>query len=318
MPLDPYLAARAVALRAAGDIWADPSDPVAVAALQEWNVDPAPWAVPGDVTVSDLTVDGPAGPIPVRVYQGHPEPAGTLVWSHGGGFSFGDLDMFEAQIPSAELCARAGWRVVSVDYRLATGGVRFPVPLDDVFAVWLWAATLFGADAPLAIGGASAGATLSLSVALRARDTKIAGPDVILLAYPFAHFPPAAASDELAAELAALPAAVRVKPAFLEEIVHNYVGRISDLPALAAPGGADLAGLPPVRIIVSELDDLRASGELLARQITEADGGADVYLARGMVHGHLDRRPSLPEVDRSLEYFAEALRTTGSARYQTR
>ncbi|HWV50489.1 MAG TPA: alpha/beta hydrolase fold domain-containing protein, partial [Microbacterium sp.] len=57
----------------------------------------------------------------VRVYPA-PEPNGTgLVWAHGGGFLFGDIDMPESDWVARQLAAR-GTTVVSVDYRLA------PVP----------------------------------------------------------------------------------------------------------------------------------------------------------------------------------------------
>ena len=306
MPLDPYLAPRAEALRGLEDVWTNPQ---ASAALQLWSEDPGTWAVPSGVDILDRTIAGPHGSIPVRVYSRSDRTSvGTLLWAHGGGFTAGDIDMLEAHVPSSELCARTGFTVVSVDYRLANGGVRYPVPLDDMYAAWLWASTQGGPEGRAAIGGASAGAALSLGASMRARDDGNRVPDALLLAYPFAHFPAAAPTDEVAAELAALPSAIRVSPIFLESIVLNYVGRISGVPVLAAPGAGDLRAMPPAHIIVSELDDLRASGEMLARQMRDAGGSADLYLAHGMPHGHLDRQTSLAEVDRSLDYFAEALR----------
>ena len=89
--------------------------------------------------------------------------------------------------------------------------------------------------------------------------------------------------------------------------MRRYVGRTSDVPALALPGHARLDGLPPVHVLNAEFDDLRPSGELLVRQLREAGVPAHEYLARGMLHGHLNRLPSLAEVDASLEWLAEAL-----------
>ena len=57
---------------------------------------------------------------------------------HGGAFMMGDLDMPEADRTAREVCARAGAVVVSVDYRLAVGGVHHPVPLDDGVAAVRW------------------------------------------------------------------------------------------------------------------------------------------------------------------------------------
>ena len=109
---------------------------------------------------------------PVRVYR--PPGAASrevpgLLWMHGGAFVAGDLDMPEAHVVSAELASR-GAIVVSVDYRLATATVRYPVPLDDVHAAWGWFADVtddLGTDPrQLAIGGASAGANLAAAATL--------------------------------------------------------------------------------------------------------------------------------------------------------
>ena len=93
-----------------------------------------------DVAIRDTELPGPHGPVPVRIYQpadgGGAQPA--LVWLHGGAFMFGDLDMPEADRTAREVCARAGAVVVSVDYRLAIGGVHYPVPLDDCVAAARW------------------------------------------------------------------------------------------------------------------------------------------------------------------------------------
>jgi acetyl esterase/lipase len=69
--------------------------------------------------------------------------AAGLVWAHGGGFVAGDLDMPEADWVARTLAER-GVTVVSVDYRLAGDGCRYPAPSDDVLAAWRW--TLANAD----------------------------------------------------------------------------------------------------------------------------------------------------------------------------
>lgn len=104
----------------------------------------------------------------VRVYPATNPNGSGLVWAHGGGFAFGDIDMPEADFVARTLAA-AGTVVVSVDYRLATDGIHFPVPLDDVVAAWEWASKRrgeLGIDR-LAIGGASAGGNLAAAAALR-------------------------------------------------------------------------------------------------------------------------------------------------------
>ncbi len=324
MPLDPFLAAKVHLIE--GVTWDDAqSDPELMARLNEFFADPEERGAP-DVAIEDLAVPGPHGDVDVRVYRPRTEARRALVWLHGGGFGGGDLDMPEAHLVAAELAVRADALVVSVGYRLALNGVRYPVPIDDAHAAWLWLTEGAGAHrlpaGPVALGGASAGAALALSTAIRLRaedgghgkhrggepgDHPRRVPDALLLAYPFAHFPNPVLDDETAAEMRELPAMLRFTPAGIEGMVRNYVGRISDLPADALPGAAALDGLPRAAIVLSEYDDLRASGDLLIRQFTETGVPVSSYLAAGMLHGHLNRNASLKEVDRSLDFLAAAL-----------
>jgi beta-galactosidase len=257
---------------------------------------------------ADLEVAGPHGPIPVRVYEPAGQAEAVLVWAHGGGFRHGDLDMAEADMVSAELSRRANAIVFSVGYRLAVDGVRYPVPIDDVHAVWTWVTARDDLPARRALGGASAGAALAVATALRttappgtALRTTADRPDLLLLAYPFAHFPTPMLGHGRTLDS-------------VEDMVRNYVGRISDLPPDALPGAARLDGLPPAHILLSEFDDLRPSGELLERQLREVGVPAESFVAPGTTHGHLNRPHDVPDsVDASLGFFAAALRAPRAA-----
>lgn len=307
MPLDPFLAAKSHLLT--GLTWEDAqTDPEALNRFVEYFRDPGQWTAPDDVSVGDRTVPGPHGEVPVRVYTPKGGPGRALLWLHGGGFAGGDLDMPEAHVVAAELATRAGALVVSVGYRLAVDGTRYPVPVDDVHAAWRWLVGTWRQESgTVGLGGASAGAALALSTALRLRDEEEPGPDTLLLAYPFVHFPTPALDDESAAQMRELPPLLRFTTASIEHMVRNYVGRLTDLPATAMPGAARLDGLPGTAVLLSEYDDLRPSGELLALQLKESAVPVRTYRAAGMPHGHLNRTPFLKEVDRSLDFFAEAL-----------
>ncbi|MFD7135081.1 alpha/beta hydrolase fold domain-containing protein [Streptomyces sp. NPDC059894] len=261
-----------------------------------------------DVAAEDRTVPGPHGEVPVRICTPRDTPRRALLWLHGGGFAAGDLDMKEAHTVSAELAARAGALVVSVGYRLAVDGTRYPVPVDDAHAAWLWlTGTGRTQHGPVGLGGASAGAALALSTAIRLRDRDEPRPDALLLAYPFVHFPTPALDDETAAGMRDLPSLLRFTTDSIEGMVRNCVGRLTALPADAMPGAANLNDLPPTGVVLSGFDDLRPSGDLLARQLDECGVPVRTYLAAGMTHGHLNRGPSLKEVDRSLDFFASVL-----------
>jgi acetyl esterase/lipase len=220
--------------------------------------------------------------------------------------------MPESHLVAAELAVRADALVVSVGYRLVGEGVRYPVPIDDVHAAWRWLTEAEGAGplppGTVALGGASAGAALALSAAIRLRDGGRRAPDALLLAYPFVHFPNPALDLETGDEMRALPAMLHFTTESIEDMVRNYVGRLSDLPPDAMPGSARLAGLPRTALVLAEYDDLRPSGDLLAKQLGEVGVRVRMYRAAGMLHGHLNRSASLKEVDRSLDFLAESLR----------
>ncbi|MFJ3778980.1 alpha/beta hydrolase fold domain-containing protein [Streptomyces sp. NPDC090075] len=307
MPLDPYLAEKIHLLDGLPDWEAAQADPEAMSRLVEFFTDPEGWEL-GEVEAEDRTVPGPHGDIPVRIYRPGGRPRRALLWLHGGGFAGGNLEMPEAHVVSAELAKRAEALVVSVDYRLATDGTHYPVPIDDAHAAWLWLTeTVWTGSGPVGLGGASAGAALALSTALRLRERAEHLPDSLLLAYPFVHFPTPSLDAESAREMGVLPPMMRFTPESIEQMVRNYVGRVSGLPADAMPGAADLTGLPRTGIVLSEYDDLRPSGELLARQLEETGVPVETYFSPGMPHGHLNRGPSLGEVDRSLAFFAKLL-----------
>lgn len=311
MPIHPWIAERLELIRDVPSYEAAFGDPQYAERWAGFNEDPAPWTPPADVTVEDATADGPHGPVPLRVFRpvstGSATGRSALLWMHGGGFVSGSVNDTESVIPATELASRAGATVVSVDYRLALDGVRFPVPLDDVEAAWRWMTRNIDADR-FFIGGASAGANLAIACCVRLRDAGEPVPSGMLLGYPLAHFPTPPVGPELARELDLLPGMLRFPTDYQLGIAHNYAGSLDDLSAEIAPGNHDVAGLPEAWIAPDEYDDLRPSSELLADQLTAARIPVHVDLAEGMVHGHLGRSPALGPVWQTLDFFATALR----------
>ena len=308
-----------------------PSDGGAAAALEATRAMDA-WSAPfGDPeethsTAEERLIEGPHGPIPLRIYRPEPgwiapvpSPADDdgrragLVWYHGGAFVAGDLDMPEADAVARGIVTRTGTTVVSVFYRLCNdGATHHPVPHDDACAAFRWTsahAAGLGVDpARLAVGGASAGGCLAAGVALRGRDDG-AAPWQALLAYPVLHaehWP--APSEELADRLEEMPQVLRFPADVMAALNTNLLGGpVRDVPAHAFPGeAADLAGYPPTYIENCENDDLRASGEAFARRLAAAGADVECVTCAGVPHGHLNAVGS-PLTARSLDRFAARL-----------
>jgi acetyl esterase len=294
------------------DVFADPELRVRLDAFMAAE----PGYEPPPVDVVDAEIEARHGRIRIRTYR--PRESATavrtcLVWMHGGGFVVGDLDMPEANVVAGELSNRAGAVVVSVDYHLAVGGVHYPIPHDDVVDAWRWAigsADELGIDPErVFLGGASAGANLATGAALRLRDDgDVPAAAGLLLAYPVFHAVLPPPSEELAQKMTEIPVVLRFPPEARKTITENYLGGpIEDVPIYAMPGEAELAGLPPVWIVTSEYDDLRASAEAFAPRLRDAGVSLQMRTEEGVFHGHLNHGPSLKPVANSLDFFAGAL-----------
>ena len=98
-------------------------------------------------------------------------PRGTFLHIHGGGWTFGAPDQYDANCQ--RIARETGALVVSAAYRLAPEH-RWPVQREDCRAAALWA--LETCPAPLVIGGESAGAHLAAATVLAlGRPSPLAG-----------------------------------------------------------------------------------------------------------------------------------------------
>src|SRR4051794_18435975 len=289
------------------------ADPDQRARLDEFmSITGAP--LPPAVETREGTVDGPPGPVPVRVYL--PADAGTdrpgLVWLHGGAFLGGDLDMPEADWTARQVCERAGAVVVSVDYRLCHDGIHYPVPHDDVVAAFRWTrdnADALGVDRTrISLGGASAGGNLAIGAALKLRDEDGEPPAALLPIYPVAHAVVPPASVSLAAKMAEVPAVLRFFPPQMTWLNENYLGGpLSGADGYAFGANAVLEGLCPTLVINAEYDDLRSSGEDFVARLALAGVDVRQVTAVGMLHGFLNTRPDIGPVGQALDLMAEVV-----------
>jgi acetyl esterase len=228
-------------------------------------------AGPGVAVVKDIEIPGPSGAIPARVYKPVPDPVGTVVYYHGGGWVLGCLDEFDAVCQA--LAVASGARVVSVDYRLAPEH-RFPAAVDDAFAALVQVADRHPGES-IVVAGDSAGGNLAAVSALRARDA--GGPEIALqvLVYPVVDCDFTRPSYvECSGSDLFLNTAEMVW--FWDHYAPDEAER--EHPYASPIRASDLEGLPRAYVVVAQHDPLRDEGLAYAAALESA--GVPVTVAR--------------------------------------
>ncbi|GAA3827894.1 alpha/beta hydrolase [Nocardioides panacisoli] len=256
--------------------------------------------------VRDLEVAG----LPARHYlpTGLADgPGPVLLFFHGGGFLYGDLDSHDG--PCRVLAEQSGVPVLSVAYRLGPEAA-FPTAFDDAEAAHRWVvdhAEELGVDPQrIAVGGDSAGGNLAAWVAIAAArgGVPLAWQ---LLVYPCT-FP-----ERDTASLRLFGEGLYLTREFIDTANSVYLPtELERKDERVALLGAELpAGLAPAYVVTAGFDPLRDEGEQYAARL-EAEGHAvEVERRPGQIHGFLNivgvGRSSRAAVDRIAERLGDAL-----------
>lgn len=235
--------------------------------------------VPPSRRARTLTIEGPGGPLELRVIA--PDaPTGVYLHIHGGGWVFGTADMQDDRLE--RLAQNCGLACVSVEYRLAPEN-PYPAAPDDCEAAALWLVrecqARFATDR-LFIGGESAGAHLAVVTLLRLRDrhglTPFRGANLTAGCYDLAQTPSVRRWGDLKLVL-------NTRDIFL--FAQNFLRLKGDLrDPDVSPIHADLAGLPPALFSVGTRDPLVDDSLFMASRWTAAGNAAELALWAGGAH----------------------------------
>lgn len=261
----------------------------------------------GDLAVvRDLSIPGPAGAIPARLFDAAERrvPGPALVFFHGGGFVIGDLDTHAGFC--GELTRTLGLPVIAVDYRLAPEH-PWPAAPDDAEAAARWVADGpaeldFGVTG-LVLCGDSAGGNLAIVTAMDLRDRPAAVPVI-------AHAPIYPAAD-MGGDY---PSFTRFAEGFLlsrDTMLWFGDAYAADLRhQRASPVHADLVGMPPAVIVTAGLDPIRDQGRAYAAKLIEAGVPVVFREAVGNVHGFVTLRKAIPSSRGDVAGLLAALKAT--------
>jgi acetyl esterase/lipase len=262
-----------------------------------------------ELRVEDRTIDGPDGPIPIRLYwppEAGDAPLPVVMFFHGGGWVVGDLDSYDGD--ARRHAVGSGALVVSVEYRLAPEH-PYPAAVDDVWAATQWVAEHgdeLGVDVErLAVAGDSAGGNLAAVVAQLARDG--GGPPI---AFQLLWYPATTWDVSLPSFTENANAPILTVDAVGE--FSRWYARGQDLrnpPSTLIPARAnDFSGLAPAYIAVAGHDPLRDDGVRYGELLAAAGVGVEVDEAESLVHGYLAYADVVPAATDAVARGLAALR----------
>lgn len=257
---------------------------------------------PEGVTAETTSVPTPTHTIPIRIYRTRaPDAPAMVLYFHGGGFILGGLDSHDDVC--AELCARTGYEVVSVDYRLAPEHLH-PADFDDAMSAFEWAADAY--NRTIVLCGDSAGGNLAAAVshATRGHPKRPIGQ---VLIYPGLG---GDQSKDSYIRHADAPMLSMRDLAFYKDIRTGGEDRTGDI-TLAPLADADFANLPPTVIITAECDPLSSDGEAYRDRIASGGGRAFWLEEKGLVHGYLRARHTVARARSSFTRIVEAVSALG-------
>ncbi len=236
--------------------------------------------------VRDLKVDGAEGKLLARLYTPTERlgatPAPTMLFLHGGGWMYGDLESHDA--PCRFLAEKSGVQLLAIDYRLSPEH-KFPAAVEDCRAAYKWLvehAQEVNADPDrLAVGGDSAGGALSASTAVWAAEQGLP-LHFQLLIYPGTDWVERTESRRMFGE------GFILTELFMTRAEEAYFAPGADKanPDASALRRVDFpAKVAPAYVVTAGFDPLRDEGEAYARLLAEKGVGVELKRFPGMIHG---------------------------------
>jgi len=307
MPLDPIVKGFLDQMKAMGGPTLSEAGPVAgreqfVALMQMVG----PRDVPVGKTENKL-VPTPTGGVPIRIYTpvaAGADPMPALIFFHGGGFVIGGIETHDGVCRM--MANEGGFRVVSVDYRLAPEN-KFPAAFDDAFAALAWVAqnaAEIGVDANrIAVGGDSAGGALAAEVAQAAK-----AKGGLPVAAQMLLFPVVQVGDETNS-LREFAIGYFLEKETLDWFYSSYLppGADRNDPKISPLRAKDLSGLPPAFIMLGGFDPLHDEGMQYADKLRAAGVRVQVADYSDMVHCFIYLQAVLPQAHEALTAAAKAV-----------
>lgn len=265
-------------------------------------LEPDPHKMARDETLLIPTRDG--AQLHAKLWAQHPKPQmPVLLYFHGGGFTVGSSTTHEALCK--HLAHLAQCAVLSLDYRLAPEHT-FPTAHHDAFDALQWLvqhAPELGLDPKrIAMGGDSAGGTLTAATAIAARDAGIA-LRLQLMFYP-------GCSPEHMASADTFEKGFLLEKSSIDYFYRHYLPNAADRsdPRFSPLLVQDVSGLAPAWLGLAECDPLVDEGVAYADHLRAQGVPVDLEIYKGVVHSFIQMGRVIPEALQAHADAARALR----------
>ncbi|MEM8766803.1 MAG: alpha/beta hydrolase [Pseudomonadota bacterium] len=239
---------------------------------------------PADVTVKPVSVDGV--PAEWLAAEGAAEDA-ALLYLHGGGYVFGGPDSHRDV--AARLAKETKLRVLLIDYRLAPEH-PFPAAVEDATTAYRFLLAEGYPPERLLLAGDSAGGGLAMALMVNLKDLELPLPRAAALISPWVDMTLLAESL-----LGNADKDVMLSPEAINRFATHYLKGQDPRSPLASPLHADLAGMPPVYVVVGSTEVLLSDSESLVAKLTEAGSDAELVVWPKMPHAFPVLSSLIPE-----------------------
>lgn len=221
----------------------------------------------------------------------------VIVYIHGGAFTLGSSEHM-CQV-FAQVAHETGCKVVAIDYPLAPEA-PFPAGLNACFTVYKTLLEQYYPAPNIAFVGDSAGGTLCVGVALKAKAERLLQPGALALFSPLANAKKGASYVEnrdphIDYEQTIAPSLEAY--ASREELDGPYVTLLN----------ADLTGLAPMIAQTGSRDALESDSKGLIQLAKSQGVDATLHSMPGIWHGVVERM-GIPEADRARHVIAEFIK----------
>lgn len=258
---------------------------------------------PQGVTAVDGEVQSEKHAIPVRTYKLADSTASTtVVYYHGGGYVVGGLESHDDVC--AEICARTGYDVVAVDYRLSPENI-YPACFQDALAAFQQIAAACGGAVVLC--GDSAGANLCAAVSHATKHDVIKPVGQVLIYGAFG----SNLDHGTFIEHADAPMITTKDTKFYKAIRTGGNKALFEEPTCAPLNAAEFGGLPSTVLISAECDPLSGDSGDYHHALVKAGVKSHWVNEKGLVHGYLRARNMSSRARDSFTRIVEAVSALG-------